>query len=71
MSLERLQGLENLKYVRYALRLFSNPLLNDLSALENLTDVEDLTIHDNIGLTNLRGLENLGPFENLYIKYND
>ncbi|MCH8535793.1 MAG: T9SS type A sorting domain-containing protein [Flavobacteriaceae bacterium] len=38
--------------------IFNNPLLTDLSGLENLTK-SNLTIHNNTGLTSLSGLEGL------------
>lgn len=80
-AMTNLTGLNNLESIDGSLYVISNPVLNDLSALENLTTVHNITIgkHSylnecgNPSLTNLYGLQNINPniIGNVYIGYNN
>jgi len=69
-----LDSLSDLKEVTTSLEIMDNPLLNNLSGLQNLLIVgRNLKIHKNSSLKNLAGFENLQFIRGSYfnIKYNE
>ena len=81
LKLENLQGLSSLNFVSEPdagidgfTTISNNPLLNDLTGLEGITEFgERLSITGNSGLTSLLGLQNLEsvPNESFWITNND
>src|SRR5690606_20354493 len=58
-ELESLQGLHNINYVGSDYRIYNSPLLSDISAISNLSEVLFLT------LSNCDAITDLQPFSNL------
>ena len=70
-DISNLNGLTGLNSVDGVLTISMNPLLVDISGLENLNTVEHLTILENPQLVNINGLANLDSIErNLTISRN-